>query len=58
MQQVTLISFELCPYVQRAVIALEQKNADYSVRHVDLRDKPGWFTDLSPFGKVPLLLVV
>jgi len=53
----TLVSFELCPYVQRSVIALEEKGAAYELRHIDLRNKPDWFVDISPFGKVPVLMV-
>lgn len=56
MSEFTLISFELCPYVQRSVIALEEKGATYRLRHIDLRNKPDWFLQISPFGKVPVLL--
>lgn len=53
----TLISHHLCPYVQRAAIVLSEKNAVFSRRYVDLADKPGWFTAMSPLGKTPVLLV-
>ena len=52
-----LVSFVLCPYAQRGAIVLEEKQAPYELLHVDLSDKPEWFLALSPFGRVPLLLV-
>ncbi|TAJ90297.1 MAG: glutathione S-transferase family protein [Reyranella sp.] len=53
----TLVSFDLCPYVQRAAIALAEKGIPFERRDVDLADKPGWFKAISPLGKVPLLQV-
>lgn len=53
----TLISFDLCPYVQRAAIVLREKGVAYERVDVDLADKPDWFRALSPLGKVPLLKV-
>ena len=52
-----LISFKLCPFVQRSVITLKSKNAPYRIRYVDLADPPNWFLQLSPSKKVPLLLI-
>ncbi len=52
-----LVSHHLCPYVQRAAIALAEKGAVYEREYVDLAAKPEWFTRISPLGKVPLLLV-
>ena len=53
----TLISHDLCPYVQRSVIVLTEKNIPHKRRYVDLSDKPDWFVDISPTGKVPVLQV-
>lgn len=52
-----LVSFKLCPFVQRTVITLEKKNAPYRIRYVDLADPPDWFLQLSPSKKVPLLRI-
>jgi hypothetical protein len=57
MPKLTLISFPLCPFVQRAVIALKEKGAAFDVVYVDLSNKPDWFLALSPLGKVPVLKV-
>lgn len=53
----TLVSHPLCPYVQRAAIALAEKGVAFERRYIDLADKPAWFGAVSPLGKVPLLLV-
>lgn len=53
----TLVSFDLCPYVQRAAIALAEKGVPFERRDVDLDLKPDWFKAMSPLGMVPLLQV-
>jgi len=52
----TLISHKLCPYVQRAAIALAEKGVPFERKDIDLANKPDWFLKLSPLGKVPVLL--
>ena len=52
-----LISHKLCPYVQRAVIALTERGVPFERIDIDLADKPDWFLKLSPLGKTPVLLV-
>ena len=51
----TLVSFDLCPYVQRAAIVLAEKGVPFERIDVDLSSKPDWFKAISPLGKVPLL---
>jgi glutathione S-transferase len=55
MSTLTLVSHHLCPYVQRAAIALREKGVAFTRVSVDLAQKPGWFVAISPLGKVPLL---
>ncbi len=52
-----LVSSKTCPFVQRAVILLEEKGVEHEVKYVDLANKPQWFLEKSPRGKVPLLIV-
>ena len=52
-----LISFKICPFVQRAVITLLHKEMPFEIDYIDLGSPPGWFQALSPFGKVPILQV-
>lgn len=52
-----LVSHALCPYVQRAAIALHEKGVAYETAMIDLSRKPDWFVAISPLGKTPLLRV-
>jgi len=53
----TLMSHTLCPYVQRAVIALSEKNVPFERIYIHLGNKPDWFKKISPLGKTPVLKV-
>lgn len=57
MAKYRLISFDLCPFVQRTQVILREKGVDFDVDYVDLSNKPDWFVALSPTGKVPTLEV-
>ncbi len=52
-----LVSFELCPYVERSRIVLLEKQVPHDVELIDLANKPAWFLAVSPMGRVPVLLV-
>ena len=39
------------------MIVLRAKDIDFKVTYIDLRDKPDWFLEISPHGKVPVLVV-
>ncbi len=52
-----LVSFRLCPFVQRAAIVLLRKEIPFRTTYVDLAEPPAWFRDLSPDGKVPLVRI-
>lgn len=55
--RLVLVSHALCPYVQRAVIALAEKGVAFERIDIDLAAKPDWFLRLNPLGKTPVLLV-
>lgn len=57
MTNLVLVSHRLCPYVQRAVIALSERSASFERVYVDLGAKPDWFIAISPLGKTPILKV-
>jgi hypothetical protein len=42
--KIVLVSHHLCPYVQRAAIALAEKAVLFERAYIDLADKPAWFT--------------
>ena len=52
-----LMSHALCPYVQRAVIALTERQASFDRTTIDLANKPDWFLALSPLSQTPVLTV-
>lgn len=52
-----LVSSKTCPFVQRAVILLLEKRVEHEVKYIDLANKPQWFLEKSPRGKVPLLII-
>ena len=52
-----LVSFETCPWVQRAAIVLREKNIDFEFRHIPRDNRPDWFLAISPHKKVPVLRV-
>jgi len=55
--QPELVSFNLCPFVQRSVITMLHKNVAHDITYIELDEPPKWFGDISPLGKVPLLKV-
>lgn len=53
-----LVGYPLCPFVQRVLITLNLKNADYELTWLDPHGElPDWFKDWSPLGKVPVMKV-
>ncbi|KAK6154140.1 hypothetical protein DH2020_013779 [Rehmannia glutinosa] len=44
-----------CPFTQRVLLTLEEKHLPYDLKLVDLKNKPEWFLNISPEGKVPLI---
>ncbi|ABW31510.1 glutathione S-transferase family protein [Acaryochloris marina] len=51
-----IVSFKICPFVQRVTALLEAKGIDYDIEYIDLSHKPQWFLDLSPNAQVPILI--
>lgn len=55
--RIKLISFPVCPYVQRSAFLMQHLGVEHVIEYIDLKDKPEWFLNISPMGKVPVLLV-
>jgi glutathione S-transferase len=51
-----LISFSICPYVQRPRIVLLEKKIPHTIEYIDLDAPPVWFHEISPLEKVPVLV--
>ncbi|KAG6758407.1 hypothetical protein POTOM_038753 [Populus tomentosa] len=44
-----------CPFSQRALLTLEEKKIPYKSHLINLSDKPQWFLEVNPEGKVPVV---
>ncbi|RWW82288.1 hypothetical protein BHE74_00009249 [Ensete ventricosum] len=44
-----------CPFCQRVLLTLEEKNVPYELKLIDLSEKPQWFLEINPEGKVPVI---
>lgn len=53
---IKVISFTICPFVQRITALLAAKEIPFEVEYISLRDKPDWFLKISPNGQVPVLI--
>ena len=51
-----IVSFKICPFVQRVTALLEAKDIPYDLEFISLSNKPQWFLDISPNGQVPVLM--
>jgi glutathione S-transferase len=57
MSSLNLLTVAFSPYGQRVETLLLEKNVSYNKEQIDLGNKPNWFIDISPLGKIPVLLV-
>lgn len=55
MSEVEIFSAEVCPFAQRTRMMLIEKDVAFTLREVDLNDKPDWFLEVSPYSKVPVI---
>ncbi|XP_070058163.1 glutathione S-transferase DHAR2-like [Nicotiana tomentosiformis] len=44
-----------CPFSQRALLTLEEKKVPYKMHLINVSDKPKWFLEVNPEGKVPVI---
>ncbi|OMJ24240.1 Glutathione S-transferase omega-1, partial [Smittium culicis] len=51
--KITLYSSRICPFAQRAIIAMTEARIDYEDVFVDLFNKPNWYSQIHPQGLVP-----
>ena len=55
MLEVEVISSSTCPFVQRTRMVLLEKQIQFTLTEIDLDNKPDGFTEISPYGKVPVV---
>lgn len=53
---IKIVSYKICPFVQRITAMLEAKKVPYEIEFIDLKNKPQWFLDISPNSQVPILI--
>nr|UUB32727.1 glutathione S-transferase GSTo2 [Dendroctonus valens] len=51
-----LYSMQLCPFAQRCRLVLRAKGIPHDIVNINLIDKPEWYFQIHPEGKVPALL--
>ncbi|KAL6977304.1 Glutathione S-transferase dhar1, mitochondrial [Sarracenia purpurea var. burkii] len=44
-----------CPFTQRVLLTLEEKKIPYKYHPINVSDKPQWFLEVNPEGKVPVI---
>ena len=57
MSKLILIGAATSPYVQRVVIALNEKHVHFDRLELDPAAAPDWFRAISPLGRVPVLRI-
>jgi glutathione S-transferase len=52
---ITLYNAARCPYVARVRIVLAEKGLEYETVEIDLSDRPAWYYEKNPTGRVPTI---
>lgn len=55
MPPIQIFSANGCPYAQRTRLTLLEKGIPFDLTEIDLQNKPDWFLEVSPYGKVPVI---
>ncbi len=56
MADLHLYSYQGCPFARRTRMTLFEKGLDFDLTEIDLKNRPANFAEISPYGKVPVLL--
>jgi glutathione S-transferase len=52
---ITLYNAARCPYVARVRIMLAEKGIEFEAVEIDLSDRPAWYYEKNPTGRVPTI---
>jgi len=55
MTEIEIFSAFTCPFAQRSRLVLIEKDVPFTLTEIDLDNKPDWFIDISPNGRVPMI---
>lgn len=56
MEDIKLYSSKVCPFAHRSRLALAEKQLEYILIEIDLRNKPSWYREINPLEAVPALV--
>lgn len=56
MAEIEIYSTALCPYAHRSRLTLIEKGIPFKLIEIDPQNKPANFKEISPYGKVPVLI--
>ncbi|MBP0020086.1 MAG: glutathione S-transferase family protein [Cyanobacteria bacterium SBLK] len=56
MTELELYSAKVCPFAHRTRLVLLEKGLEFSLKEIDLANKPADFSRISPYEKVPVLI--
>jgi glutathione S-transferase len=56
MAEIKIYSAILCPFAHRSRLTLLEKGVPFEAIEIDLQNKPANFQEISPDGKVPVLI--
>lgn len=56
MADIKIYSAVLCPFAHRSRLTLLEKGIPFEAIEIDLQNKPANFREISPYGKVPVLM--
>ena len=52
---VKILHCNLINFLQRARLVLKAKGIEYDCVNINLKDRPDWFYEMNPLGKVPVI---
>jgi glutathione S-transferase len=55
MSEIEIYSAALCPFAHKSRLTLLEKGVPFELIEIDLHNKPTNFSEISPYGKVPVL---
>lgn len=55
--KLTVVSMRFSPYTHRVALVLLAKNIPFRLVNVDHKNKPEWFKNINPLGKVPAVIL-
>jgi len=55
MSDLVVYGSPVSPFVRKVEAVLKHQKVDYDFENVNIMDKPDWFLEISPAGRIPVL---